>query len=135
MESNTLIGLRDRALIGTMVYSFARFGAAVTMKVGDYFQHLDAGSDFIKAAILRGEPTTNLPGTLISCLFDLTIAGTSVGDVRRGESRHLPLAGRRAGPANDRGQLSGREPTQPPARLGLVKQLDTPVAQQYLQWC
>jgi site-specific recombinase XerD len=39
IESNTLIGLRDRALIGAMVYSFARVGAAVTMKVGDYFQH------------------------------------------------------------------------------------------------
>jgi integrase/recombinase XerD len=39
IESTTLIGLRDRALIGTMVYSFARVGAAVTMKVGDYFQH------------------------------------------------------------------------------------------------
>jgi integrase/recombinase XerD len=39
IESTTLIGLRDRALIGTMVYSFARVGAAVSMKVGDYFQH------------------------------------------------------------------------------------------------
>ena len=38
IESNTLIGLRDRAVIGTMVYSFARV-AAVTMKAGDYFQH------------------------------------------------------------------------------------------------
>ncbi len=38
IESNTLIGLRDQ-LIGTMVYSFARVGATVTMKVGDYFQH------------------------------------------------------------------------------------------------
>ncbi|HKU28115.1 MAG TPA: tyrosine-type recombinase/integrase [Candidatus Sulfotelmatobacter sp.] len=39
IESSTLIALRDRALIGTMVYSFARVGAAITMKVGDYFQH------------------------------------------------------------------------------------------------
>src|SRR5216684_1084363 len=39
IESTTLIGLRDRALIGTMVYSFARVGATVTMRVGDYFQH------------------------------------------------------------------------------------------------
>jgi integrase len=39
IASNTLIGLRDRARIGAMVYSFARVGAAVTMKVGDYFQH------------------------------------------------------------------------------------------------
>jgi len=27
------------ALIGTMVYSFARVGAVVTMKVGDVFEH------------------------------------------------------------------------------------------------
>ena len=39
IETNTLIGLRDRALIGTMVYSFARVGATITMKVGNYFQH------------------------------------------------------------------------------------------------
>ena len=39
IESNTLIGLRDRALIGTMVYSLARVGATITMKVGDYFEH------------------------------------------------------------------------------------------------
>jgi site-specific recombinase XerD len=39
IESSTLIGRRDRALIGTMVYSFARVGATVTMRVGDYFQH------------------------------------------------------------------------------------------------
>jgi site-specific recombinase XerD len=34
IESNTLIGLRNRALIGMMVYSFARVGATVTMKGG-----------------------------------------------------------------------------------------------------
>ena len=33
----TPIGLRDRALIGLMVYSFARIGAAVGMKVEDVF--------------------------------------------------------------------------------------------------
>lgn len=38
IESNTLIGLRDRAFIGAMVYSFARVGAVVTVKAGDYFQ-------------------------------------------------------------------------------------------------
>jgi site-specific recombinase XerD len=39
IESDTLIGLRDHALIGTMVYSFARVGATIAMKVGDVFQH------------------------------------------------------------------------------------------------
>jgi integrase len=32
-----LIGLRDRALIGVMVYSFARIGAVVAVEVEDYF--------------------------------------------------------------------------------------------------
>ena len=32
-----LLGLRDRALIGMMVSSFARIGAVIQMKVGDYF--------------------------------------------------------------------------------------------------
>jgi len=31
------VGLRDRALIGLMTYSFARVGAVLQMKVGDYF--------------------------------------------------------------------------------------------------
>jgi integrase/recombinase XerD len=33
----TLIGLRDRALIGVMVYSFARVSAALGMRVEDYY--------------------------------------------------------------------------------------------------
>ena len=37
MNSPDLIGLRDRALIGLMAYSFARVGAVLQMKVGDYF--------------------------------------------------------------------------------------------------
>src|SRR6516225_8202100 len=32
-----LLGLRDRAIIGTMTYSFARVGAVVGMKISDYF--------------------------------------------------------------------------------------------------
>src|SRR5262249_34294625 len=34
----TVVGLRDRALIGLMVYSFARVSAAVGMNVEDYYQ-------------------------------------------------------------------------------------------------
>jgi site-specific recombinase XerD len=37
IDTATLIGLRDRALIGLMVYTFARVGAAIHMKVEDYF--------------------------------------------------------------------------------------------------
>ena len=37
IDITTLIGLRDRALIGVMVYSFSRIEAALTMKVADYY--------------------------------------------------------------------------------------------------
>lgn len=37
IEPDTLIGLRDRALIGLMVFSFARVSAAVSMRVEDFF--------------------------------------------------------------------------------------------------
>lgn len=37
IDASTLVGLRDRALIALMVYSFARVGAAVAMRVEDYF--------------------------------------------------------------------------------------------------
>jgi len=39
IESDTIIGLRDRAIIGLMCYTFARVSAAVHMKVEDYFQN------------------------------------------------------------------------------------------------
>jgi site-specific recombinase XerD len=37
IDSSTQAGLRDRALIGLMVYSFARIGAALSMRVEDVF--------------------------------------------------------------------------------------------------
>ena len=36
-EEPSLVGLRDRALIGAMVYTFARVNAVLQMKVRDYF--------------------------------------------------------------------------------------------------
>lgn len=37
IPTDTVIGLRDRALIGLMVYTFARVGAALKMRVEDWF--------------------------------------------------------------------------------------------------
>jgi len=37
IDATYLPGLRDRALIGLMVYTFARVGAAISMKVEDFF--------------------------------------------------------------------------------------------------
>ena len=38
IDTSTLPGLRDRALLGVMVYSFARVSAVVSMRVEDYYQ-------------------------------------------------------------------------------------------------
>jgi site-specific recombinase XerD len=37
IDTSILVGLRDRALIGMMVYTFARVNAVIEMKVKDYF--------------------------------------------------------------------------------------------------
>jgi integrase/recombinase XerD len=37
MDISTVVGLRDRALIAVMTYTFARVGAVVALKVEDYF--------------------------------------------------------------------------------------------------
>ncbi len=38
IDTSTVVGLRDRAIIAVMVYSFARVGAVVGMAVEDYYQ-------------------------------------------------------------------------------------------------
>jgi integrase len=35
--ASAIVGLRDRALMGVLVFSFARIGAALSMKVEDYY--------------------------------------------------------------------------------------------------
>ena len=37
IDTGNLVGLRDRALIGTLLYTFARVGAALKMQVKDYY--------------------------------------------------------------------------------------------------
>ena len=39
IDTTSIIGLRDRALIATMVFSFARISAVLGMNVGDYYQN------------------------------------------------------------------------------------------------
>jgi len=37
LDSSTVVGLRDRALIATMIYTFGRVGAVIKMRVEDYY--------------------------------------------------------------------------------------------------
>src|SRR5260370_1998289 len=38
IDTTTIVGLRDRAILGVMCYTFARVSAVVNMKVQDYYQ-------------------------------------------------------------------------------------------------
>jgi site-specific recombinase XerD len=46
IDATTIIGLRDRALIGLMVSSFARIGAAINMRVEDVYTRRTAAFGF-----------------------------------------------------------------------------------------
>ncbi len=37
IDTTTIVGLRDRAVIGALLYSFARVGAVVGMNLEDYY--------------------------------------------------------------------------------------------------
>jgi len=39
IDTATIVGLRDRALLGVMCYTFARVGAVVAMRVEDYYEN------------------------------------------------------------------------------------------------
>ena len=40
----TIVGLRDRALLGVMCYTFARVGAVTAMRIEDYWVQLNKGT-------------------------------------------------------------------------------------------
>ena len=44
IDTSTLVGLRDRALISVMTFAFARIGAVVGMRVEDYYPKGKRGS-------------------------------------------------------------------------------------------
>jgi site-specific recombinase XerD len=58
IESSTHIGLRNRALLGTLAYSFARLGAVVNLKVEDYFP---SGKRFLLRFREKGGKEKDLP--------------------------------------------------------------------------
>ena len=60
IEVSTLAGLRDRAFLGVLVYSFARVSAAVALRVADYYTRAHARSS---VSTRRAGGTTSSPPT------------------------------------------------------------------------
>ena len=84
INTGTLVGLRDRALIGLMVYSFARVSAAVAMRVADYYTqgkrsffrlHEKGVSKYVKSLLIRKLKSPLNPSTEVACMFSLRTGG------------------------------------------------------------
>lgn len=117
IDTSTVMGLRDRALIAMMAYSFARIGAVVAMKVEDYFiqgrrgwvrlyekggkrhevpahHNLDAYIEaYIKVAGLEGDPKSLLFRTVAGKTGRLTALPLSQADAYRMIRRRAKAAG------------------------------------------
>ena len=74
IDASTLPGLRDRVLIGVMVYSFARVGAVVAMNTEDYFPQ---GKRFWLRLHEKGGKLHDVPAHhKIEAYLDAYLAGT-----------------------------------------------------------
>jgi site-specific recombinase XerD len=61
IETSTHTGLRDRALLGVLAYTFARIGAVVNLKVEDYYS---AGKRFLLVLAQGRRLKVTMPGKL-----------------------------------------------------------------------
>jgi site-specific recombinase XerD len=59
VETSTQTGLRDRALLATLAYTFARIGSVVNLKVEDYYP---SGKRFLLRFKEKGGKEKELPG-------------------------------------------------------------------------
>ena len=82
IATDTIGGLRDRALIGVMAYSFARIGAVVAMDVGDYYQQ---GKRWWLRLHEKGGKHHEVPAHhLVQDYLDAYLAGAGLGAGAKG---------------------------------------------------
>ena len=63
IDTSNEVDLRDRALLGTLAYTFARIGAVVNLKVEDYFQTRKAIIDPVPGERRQGDGDPRAPQT------------------------------------------------------------------------
>jgi|GEM_PF-5346683 len=107
IPTDTLVGLRDRALIGLMIYTFARVSAAVTMNVKDVYRKQETLWVRLHE---KGGKHHEMP-----CQHNLK--GVAPGVHRRRRARRGPE--RAAIPdSGSQDQAARRQPPRPTMRLG-----------------
>jgi site-specific recombinase XerD len=100
IDTGSLTGLRDRALIGTMIYTFARIGAVLNMNVGDYFTEGRRG--WIRLQEKGGKEHAAPCHHKLEAMLDAYVAAAGIaGD---GEGALFRTTGRSSGAAQRMGQ-------------------------------
>jgi integrase/recombinase XerD len=81
IDTGTIVGLRDRAIIGVMCYSFARVSATANMKVEDYYQ---SGKRWWIRLHEKGGKRHEVPcHHNLESYLDAYIASAGIGDQKR----------------------------------------------------
>ena len=83
IDVSTVVGLRDRALLGVLVYSFARVSAAVALRVADYYTPR-AGARSSASTRRAGATTSSPPITQRKPYVDAYLTAAGIGEDRRG---------------------------------------------------
>src|ERR1700730_13593140 len=92
IPTDTLVGLRDRALIGVLIYSFARVSAAVAMRIEDYFPQ---GKRWWLGFTRKAASTTKCPCTTPSrSIWTPTLRRPAFGRTRRARCFGLQIVKR-----------------------------------------
>ncbi|HEX3861809.1 MAG TPA: tyrosine-type recombinase/integrase [Stellaceae bacterium] len=88
IDTATLVGLRDHALIGVMTYAFARIGAVVAMRVDDYYPN---GKRWWLRLHKKGDKRHEMPTHhKLEAFLDEYIAATGIRDDDKAPSSVAP---------------------------------------------
>ena len=82
IDLSTLAGLRDRALIGVLVFSFARVSAAVSMRIADYYTR--GKRSFFRLHEKGGRYNVVPAHHLAQAYVDAYLEAAELGEGRRG---------------------------------------------------
>jgi site-specific recombinase XerD len=97
IDATSAIGLRDRAIIATMIYTFGRVGAVIAMRVEDYYSQ---GRRSWMRLHEKGGKRHEMPcNHVLAELLDAYLAAAAIGADRKGylfrsaRARSRPLTG------------------------------------------
>jgi integrase/recombinase XerD len=82
LRTDTVVGLRDRALLGVLIYSFARVSATLALKIEDYFPQ---GKRWWLRLHEKGGKVHEMPvHHVLEEYLDAYLAGAGIGEDRKG---------------------------------------------------